>query len=376
VGTAARLGVEFARDDEFAALRLSLGCGAPELRRGRSQRLLCVQDKRMSQRTIWFPAENYAVNGLQACRKKEPALSVQTLPTKSEGNSVQSLAFVGWLPLATVPALVVLRGLQRPWVFMCVLALSIFMALKWLTWWRARATVVHSSWRSVAYLFAWPGMDARTFLDETKRPAVPRFRQWIWAFFEFALGAILVWVVARALPAQRELLRGWTGMVGFVLLLHFGLFQIAALFWQSRGVIAVPIMEAPLRAKSLSEFWGRRWNLGFRQLAHDLVFCPVRKCVPAASASFLVFILSGLIHDLVISVPAHGGYGLPTAYFVLQGLGVMVERSRFGRLAGLSQGVRGWLYVVLITAAPLAWLFHPPFVTRVILPLMQAVGAI
>ena len=86
-------------------------------------------------------------------------------------------------------------------------------------------------------------------------------------------------------------------------------------------------MAKPILSKTLSEFWGKRWNLGFRQLAHDLIFRPLHKRIGVGAASLLVFVVSGLIHDLVISLPARGGYGLPTGYFVLQGVGVSLERS-------------------------------------------------
>ena len=38
--------------------------------------------------------------------------------------------------------------------------------------------------------------------------------------------------------------------------------------------------------------------------------------------------------------------------------------------------LRGRLFTLAIVAAPAFWLFHPPFVRRVILPFMQAIGAL
>jgi len=170
--------------------------------------------------------------------------------------------------------------------------------------------------------------------------------------------------------------RGWAGMIGLILLLHFGSFHVVALVWQRLGVDARPIMSAPLHATSLSEFWGRRWNLGFRQLTYDFVFRPLQRAWGAWAATMAVFLVSGLIHELVISVPARGGYGLPTAYFLAQAAGVAVERSRAGRRWGLGRGMRGWLFMAACTAGPAFWLFHPPFVLRVIVPFMKAVRAL
>ena len=164
--------------------------------------------------------------------------------------------------------------------------------------------------------------------------------------------------------------------VGLILILHFGTFQLVALLWQGIGVRAEPIMSAPLRSTSLGEFWGKRWNLGFRQLAHELIFRPLYRKLGPDTAGFLVFVISGLIHDLVISLPARGGYGLPTLYFLLQGAGVTVERSRFGKRLGLGQGVRGWCLHDGVLVLPVFGLFHPWFVLRVILPFMQAIHAL
>ena len=259
---------------------------------------------------------------------------------------------------------------------MWVLAYAIYASLKWLSWWQARTRIVHRAWRSVAYLLAWPGMDADAFLDETKTVPAPSAWEWGRAFFELILGAVLLWAIARYLPKRYPLTQGWAGMVGLILLLHFGFFQLLALLWRRLGVAAEPIMRTPLRSTSLAEFWGKRWNLGFRQLAHELIFRPTHRNLGAGMAAFFVFVVSGLIHDLVISLPSHGGYGLPTLYFVLQGIGVAIERSRVGQKLGFARGVRGWCFMIVFLAAPLFWLFHPWFVMRVILPFMGVIHAL
>lgn len=300
--------------------------------------------------------------------------------------------WLGWLPLVALPlsALAVHDHLPA-WAFMWTLALSIYAACKWRTWWAARSAVPHRAWRSLAYLATWPGMDAAAFLQDERlennqlqnnrlrndrQAGKPRPADWLWAAAKIALGGILLWMVARALPADLPLLRGWTGMLGTILLLHFGAFHLAALLWRSLGIAVRPLMNSPLASRSLSEFWGRRWNTGFQQLAHDLVFRPLRRKTGVAAAGFLVFVVSGLLHDLVISLPARGGYGLPTLYFALQGAGVALERSRLGRQLGLRDGWRGWLWMAVVTAAPAFWLFHRPFVCRVILPFMEAIHAL
>jgi hypothetical protein len=284
---------------------------------------------------------------------------------------------IGWLPISVLPlAAVASRDLLPAWVFMWVLSFAIFISLKWLTWWRARLQVAHPTWRSAGYLLAWPGMDAEVFLDASQHAPPPAPLAWLWASFETIFGATLLWVVARSIPQGQPLLRGWVGMLGLILLLHFGIFQIVSLLWQSVGVRAEPIMSTPLRSTSLGEFWGKRWNLGFRQLSHELIFRPLHRRLGANSAGFLVFAVSGLIHDLVISLPARGGFGLPTLYFLLQGAGMTVEHSRFGRRVGLGRGVCGWCFMTVILAAPVFLLFHPWFVTRVILPFMEAIHAL
>jgi Membrane bound O-acyl transferase family len=284
----------------------------------------------------------------------------------------------GVLPLVTLPALILpLRSRMPPWGFMWAMAFALYASCKWLTYWevRTRSAAIDGR-RAIGYLVAWPGMDAASFLGATGTDvAKPAASEWIAAALKTVLGATLTWVVARtALPAY-PLAAGWLGMIGLIFVLHFGTFHLLSLGWRSVRVNAMPVMRNPSRSTSLAEFWGRRWNTAFHELAARFTFAPLRRLVGVPGASVLVFLGSGLIHELVISVPAHAGYGLPTAYFVLQGMGIAAERTERGRRLGLGRGVRGWVFTFVVASGPAFWLFHPPFVHTVILPMLAVIGA-
>ena len=146
--------------------------------------------------------------------------------------------------------------------------------------------------------------------------------------------------------------------------------------WRRAGVEARPLMNRPVVSVSLGEFWGRRWNTAFRDLTHRFLFRPMTRRLGVKAGIAAGFLFSGLVHDLVISVPAGGGYGGPTLFFAAQGLGMLFERSRFGRRIGLGRGTRGWLFTMLVLVVPAPVLFHPPFVGRIIVPFMRSLGAL
>lgn len=275
------------------------------------------------------------------------------------------------LPIATLP----LRDRLPNWVFMWLFVTAMFAGCKWLTWGRAQAGNHRVSFaRSLGYLFAWPGMDANSFLTG-QHDQKPSLREWLWAASRFLAGVALVCLAAKATITTQPIANAWIGMFGVTLVLHFGSFHLIALAWQRAGVPAKPLMQSPLRATSLAAFWGVRWNTAFNKLVNDLAFRPLARRTGVAWATMGVFAISGVIHELAISFPARGGYGLPFGYFILQGAGVLIERSTFGRTLGLAQGGHGWLFMFIFTAAPAYWLFHPAFVHNVILPMLQFIGA-
>jgi predicted DCC family thiol-disulfide oxidoreductase YuxK len=284
-----------------------------------------------------------------------------------------------WFVLGTLPLFALATKPFLPaWGFMWVIAFAVFFGCKWLT---LGNSLQHAGracpFRALLYLFAWPGMEAARFLSPKlapRRSLSATLGTIAVATVRILLGLFLLFLVARR--ATEPLLAGWIGMVGMVLLLHFGFFHLLSAGWRALRVDAPRIMNAPLRSTSVSEFWGQRWNAAFNDLALRLVFRPAVRWLGIAGATLLAFLVSGLIHELVISLPAGAGFGLPSSYFLLQGLGVLTERSAAGQQIGLRTGIRGWIFTMIVVAGPAFWLFHPPFVSKVILPFMQAIGAL
>jgi hypothetical protein len=327
---------------------------------------------------------------------------------------------LNWVPLVLLTTAAVALTTNAPgWARMWIIAIALFAGFKWWTWskvvardLRSRGEVANATpnanaitiapharrsratptTRSFAFLFLWPGMNARTFLygaqafvlratccpdarsAQEATPARTTASQWTWALAKTLLGATLLWLIARQFG--HGLLAGWIGMIGFMFLLHFGLFALLSLFWQSRGIDAPPLMKCPIAANSLHDFWGRRWNAGFRDIVFVLFFFPLARRYGTRAAALATFVLSGLIHELVITIPAGGGYGLPTLYFALQGLGLMLERTRFRAACSLTRGWPGRLFATAVVTLPIAALFPPIFVTRVMVPFFQLIHAL
>jgi hypothetical protein len=222
-----------------------------------------------------------------------------------------------------------------------------------------KAALLHKhnagSW---AFAFMWPGNHLARF------DAVARIAHVSWArqgLISIAAG------MAMGLAAM-QWGAPWLAVVALVLLWHTGLATLLAAAWWYAGHDVQPICQAPWRAESLTDFWNRRWNQAWRDAAQALIIMPMarfsvgwpnwlRRVLPTS----LVLLSSALVHELLISLPAGGGYGGPSAYFALQGCGLLMDH------AGLPAArLRAWCFVLL----PLPLLVHTPFLQNVILPLL------
>ncbi len=285
------------------------------------------------------------------------------------------IAATALLMLIAAAICALLPGLPE-WQVMWLLAIAMYGSAKWLTLASLPITTRASTGRIFGYLLLWPGMNAKEFLDVKAAVARPKGGEWLLAIVNLVWGLVLIYGVAHHLTDRSAILAGWIGLCGLVFVLHFGLFHLLSLAWRSGDIDARPIMNAPILASSLSDFWGRRWNMGFRDLAFGQLFRPLVGRIGVVCAAIAVFVASGLVHDLVISVPVRAGWGGPTGYFVLQGAGLLMERSPIGRRLGFGRGIIGRLICGLFVLAPIGLLFHEQFILRSILPTLSAIGAI
>ena len=100
-------------------------------------------------------------------------------------------------------------------------------------------------------------------------------------------------------------------------------------------------------------------NLAYSQMMARAVKKPLVPLLGDRGSLFAVFVVSGLLHELAITVPVGAGYGWPTLFFVVHGLMCFVERGD-GKVMALLCGL------MLIFGLP--YLFGEKFVEDIILP--------
>ena len=262
------------------------------------------------------------------------------------------------------------------WAMMWMLAGAEFLALKFVT--LAGVPGSPPAWRIAAYVFLWPGMNARRFLEDrsARVPHPVRFHEPVMALLKILVGAWLMIEAATHAFTGNVWFVGWMGMLGLIFTLHFGTLHLVSWLWRQVGVDAPAIMRSPGAATSLANLWGERWNIAFADAARRFLLRPLARHYGVRTAGAIVFLVSGLVHETVVSLPARGGWGGPTLYFLLQGVGIAVEKSAVGIRAGLGGGVRGRLWTLLFAVAPLPLLFHGPFVRNVIVPFYRTLNAV
>ncbi len=283
---------------------------------------------------------------------------------------------VGWtIILLCLGLLLAIRNRWEAWLWMWIVGFTLFFGFKLLTLLRLdRAWLKKlSPGMMAAYWLFWPGLRPQPFLDP-RRSLTSRFL-WVNGCVQIAAGGIAIWGIAPWLPVNSGTwLFAWVGMIGFSLCVHFGFFDLLTAFWRSRGVPVEKLFSNPWRSASVTDFWSNRWNRSFSEFARDLLFWPLARRWGSRLASLAVFGFSGLIHELMISVPARGGYGGPFLYFLINGVAVLIEGLCGWRRWTRRLPMLGRVWALTVVIGPLPLLFHSPFQAEVVIPFLKAWG--
>jgi hypothetical protein len=282
--------------------------------------------------------------------------------------------WLAWLMAIAVTASVErITAAEPAGVRMVAIILALFYGMKAIVGVEAGAAL--PLWRWLGFCLLWFGMRPGLFARAGSEPRRGSRSLLVQGLVRILIGLLLI-IVAIEIWRERETTSigdesaCWLAtpplLVGLSLVLHFGVFNILAAFWRTLGVDARPLFRAPVLSMSLNEFWSKRWNLAFSEMTALAIYRPAAQAFGRRGAVVVAFIVSGLLHELAISVPVKAGYGGPSLYFLLHGVLVVIEtRLPLARHPWLS---RIWTLAALLLPLPL--LFHRPFLAGVVWPIV------
>lgn len=295
------------------------------------------------------------------------AIVCLTILTSSMTGAVRrGIGYV--LPVAMAALLAASASSLEPWERLLATTLGLLYTIKLVILTRrAKNEIDQPSQLGLAvYMSIWPGMNpaplaARVVCDEDGK----RFARGMRFALMGLIGSVALAWFQPQLGAQ---LTGWLGIAVLLMIIHFGWADMLTTLMRLCGWNVGPLFEEPLKSTSLREFWGKRWNLAFVEMNKILFLDQLKSRFGITAAVFGVFLISGLLHDACISYSAGGGWGLPTTYFILQGLVVLLERKLLPATSPLFVRVL-WTWLWLFV--PMSLLFTEQFRSTFIVPLFQ-----
>jgi hypothetical protein len=212
---------------------------------------------------------------------------------------------------------------------------------------------------SVGAFLIWPGMDPervsrRSAGGDGDAEPLGRGLAWLYSGLALLLAAVF-------LPFSGAWL-GWMGLIALLMVVHFGVSEVATSGFRLSGHSVRALFDNPLKARTLDEFWTRRWNLPFVEMNRRLFLPGLLRRFGIRASVLGVFLVSGLLHEMAISYPAGSGWGLPLCYFALQGSLVLVERT---------WRIKSRLFTWLAILLPLPLVFTAAFRQALIMPMLQ-----
>jgi hypothetical protein len=273
-------------------------------------------------------------------------------PLLAKVGSVALRRGIGWLVLAAiiVAADFAVNDAEPLWrmVAICCVLLGGMKGLVYAEWAGSQALPLP---RYGIFAFLWFGMDPGSF--RVSRDGLSWKQDIVIGLLLMLIGTLGAWLV-WAMDWRYILVIFLPMSLGF----HFGALRVLKGGLRAAGFPVRTLFPNVLETQGIGDFWGRRWNTGYSQMMQRCVGRPFSALLGENAGIMAVFIASGVLHELAITLPIHSGYGLPTLFFTLHGLLAVVER-KWGRPLGK-------VPALLAVALPLGWLFPPAFQTEVI----------
>lgn len=216
---------------------------------------------------------------------------------------------------------------------------------------------------------AWPGVRPDLFAGTHGHEHGPEARQFLEGYLFVVAGGTLVVVSVLAVPVVGGEASTWLLIAGLLATVHLGVGRLLPFGLRWLGYSVPDLFRAPLASRSVGDFWSVRWNRPFVNMNRLLLTRPLGTRFGMAVAALVAFLVSGVLHELAISYPAGAGWGLPLLYFVVQGGAYTVEQSLPVDVEARPVLGRLWTYAIVFVPLPL--LFHGPFRTTFLLPVVE-----
>lgn len=111
-----------------------------------------------------------------------------------------------------------------------------------------------------------------------------------------------------------------------------------------------PIHRSPLKATSLSNFWGRDWNLWVQDWLRDVTLFARRG--RRSTRLVAVFLISGIFHEMMCNLPywivyRKNYFGTMMAYFLIQAMALWIDKKYIKHWPKIWRRVYLWTVVIL-----------------------------
>jgi alginate O-acetyltransferase complex protein AlgI len=259
---------------------------------------------------------------------------------------------LGWISLiiltATTHWMMIDETPLMRMIGLCCILLASMKGLVYAEWARTRKLTFKSY---LIFAFLWFGMDPESF--HLRRKGLSWRSDLELGIFLMLIGTLGAWIVWKM--EWRYIFIMFLPMsIGF----HFGALRVLKGILRFAGFPVRTLFPNPLNTHGISDFWSKRWNVGYSQMLQRIVGRPLHARIGPQTAMLAIFFISGLLHEIAITLPCRSGYGFPTLYFTSHGLLTLLEKKWNRPL--------GKIPTLLAVILPLPWLFPPTFQTEVI----------